>query len=103
MFPEKLKERRTALSLSQEELSFRINAELSRQTISKWENGTSYPEVDKLLILSVILDISLDELFAEELAYLRREKPIDNDLQERFPGLFAGMIAFAEALKKQTD
>lgn len=35
---------------------------VSRQTISKWETNSSYPEFDKLVLISKLYDISLDEL-----------------------------------------
>ena len=51
---------RIALGLSQEEL-----AELSgvsRQAVSRWENGSSYPKIEKLILLSRIYAVSLDYL-----------------------------------------
>lgn len=88
------------LGLTQEELGASIDAELSRQAVSKWERGDNLPEVEKLLILAVKLDISMDELFADELAYLRKDRPADDDFIKRYPGLIAGLNAFADALKK---
>lgn len=46
--------------LSQEELANKIY--VSRQTISNWENERSYPDIHNLLLLSVLFDVSLDEL-----------------------------------------
>ena len=37
-------------------------AYVSRQTVSNWENGKSYPDVHSLLILSGLFGVSLDEL-----------------------------------------
>ena len=45
---------------SQEELAEKIN--VSRQTISKWEIGSSTPEMEKLIMLSEVFEISLDQL-----------------------------------------
>ncbi|MCB8504334.1 helix-turn-helix domain-containing protein, partial [Enterococcus durans] len=45
---------------SQEELAEKLF--VSRQTISNWENERSYPDVHNLLLLSVLFDVSLDEL-----------------------------------------
>jgi Helix-turn-helix. len=39
---------------------------VSRQAVSKWELGEGYPEVDKLLVLSKKLNVSLDGLLGEE-------------------------------------
>lgn len=59
-FGEKLKMTRKMNHLSQEGLAEMLG--VSRQAVSKWELGEGYPEVDKLLILSKKLNISLDSL-----------------------------------------
>lgn len=51
---------RTEKNLSQGDLADAL--EVSRQSISKWETNGSVPELDKLVKLSEIFDISLDEL-----------------------------------------
>ena len=63
-FSEKLYELRKKEGLSQEELAEKVN--VSRQTISKWEMGQSSPEMEKLVNLSKIFDISLDELVGND-------------------------------------
>ena len=50
--------------LSQEGLAEMLG--VSRQAVSKWELGEGYPEVDKLLILSEKLNVSLDSLLGVE-------------------------------------
>ena len=59
-FSEILTKRRKLLGITQDELAERLD--VSRQSISKWENGECMPEAEKLIKLSDILDISLDEL-----------------------------------------
>lgn len=59
----------------------------------------SYPEVDKLLLLSVKLDMSLDEMFADELAYLKRGNGKESSQWDKIPGAIAGLKTFAERLK----
>lgn len=39
---------------------------VSRQLISKWENGKSYPDLNQLIQLSDYFDLSLDELMRGE-------------------------------------
>ena len=63
-FAENLKEIRTKRSLSQEELAEMLG--VSRQAVSKWEQGSGYPEVETLLLLSRKLNISLDRLMDTE-------------------------------------
>ena len=98
-FGEKLRRRRDELGLTQEVLGAAINEELSRQAVSKWERDETYPGVEKLLVLAAKLNISLDELFADELAYLKRNEQAGPDFDKLYPGLFAGMKTFAEALR----
>ena len=55
-----IKKFRQEKQLSQEELANRIY--VTRQTVSNWENDKSYPDVNSLLLLSEIFQISLDRL-----------------------------------------
>ena len=59
-FSENLKQIRKEHHLSQEELAELLD--VSRQAVSKWEQGQGYPEVEKLLLLSSKLNVSLDAL-----------------------------------------
>ncbi len=59
-FNEKLIELRKAKGLSQDELG--QNLGVSRQTISKWETAQSYPDFQRLVLLSDYFGISLDSL-----------------------------------------
>ena len=63
-FSENLKQIRKEHHLSQEELAELLD--VSRQAVSKWEQGHGYPEVEKLLLLSSKLNISLDALMSVE-------------------------------------
>ncbi len=64
-FAERLKDARRVCGLSQEELAERL--EVSRQAVGKWEQGQSYPEVEKLLALCAVLNVSADVLLLDEL------------------------------------
>ena len=59
-YNEKLIELRKKEGLSQEELGYRLN--VTRQTISKWELGQTTPEMEKIIEISKIFNISVDEL-----------------------------------------
>ncbi len=63
-FGEKLQTIRKKNQLSQEGLAEMLG--VSRQAVSKWELGEAYPEVDKLLLLSKKLNISIDSLLGGE-------------------------------------
>lgn len=59
-FNNRLYQLRKQKGLSQEELANRLN--VSRQTVSKWEIGDSTPDMEKLIAISNLFEISLDEL-----------------------------------------
>ena len=59
LFNEKLIRRRKERGLTQEELADHLS--VSRQTVSKWENGDCMPDVDKFIRLSDLLEISPDK------------------------------------------
>lgn len=63
--------RRKNFNLSQEDLSKKLF--VSRQTISNWENGKSYPDVQNLLLLSNIFNVSLDELVKGDIEIMKKE------------------------------
>ena len=60
-FNEKLISLRKSMGLSQEELGAELK--VSRQTISKWESGQSYPDFQRLVLLSDYFGLTLDELW----------------------------------------
>ena len=64
-FNNKLYNLRKQKGLSQEELANRLN--ISRQTVSKWEVGESTPDMEKLVALSDLFEISLDELVMDKI------------------------------------
>lgn len=58
-----IKEARMRENLSQEDLAEQLS--VSRQTISSWENGKSYPDIVSVIKMSELFSISLDELLNE--------------------------------------
>ena len=63
-FGEKLRLIRKEKGITHEELAEQL--QVSRQAVSKWEAGTGYPEADKLLVISRVLNVSLDNLMDNE-------------------------------------
>lgn len=59
-FGKTLKERRSQLDLTQQEVAKKLY--ISRQTISNWENGKSYPDLDMLIKISDVYHVSIDSL-----------------------------------------
>ncbi len=64
-FADNLKQIRKDKNLSQEQLAELLD--VSRQAVSKWEQGNGYPEVEKLILLSGKLNVSLDSLMSTEI------------------------------------
>ncbi len=59
----KIYQLRKLSGMTQEQLAEKLN--ISRQTLSKWENGTSMPDVESVVGLSMLFQTSLDELLLE--------------------------------------
>ncbi|MCI9175708.1 MAG: helix-turn-helix transcriptional regulator [Lachnospiraceae bacterium] len=66
-----IKKYRAAMNLSQEDLAEKIY--VTRQTISNWENGKSYPDVHSLLLLSSCFRVSLDQLIKGDIAMMKEK------------------------------
>ncbi len=59
-YPEKLLTLRKAKDLTQEQLAEKLG--VSRQSVSKWESGQATPELEKIVSLSAIFDVTTDYL-----------------------------------------
>ena len=59
---EKIITMRNEKNHSQEQLAEKLN--VTRQTISNWENGKFYPDIDSLVNLSKYFNVSLDDLLS---------------------------------------
>lgn len=61
---EKLKSSRIKKGYSQNDVAEELH--ISRQSISKWENDISYPDLDNLVKLSTCYQVSTDHLLKEK-------------------------------------
>ena len=59
------------MNISQEELAEKIY--VTRQSISNWENGKTYPDIHSLLLLSSLFGISLDQLVKGDIEIMTEE------------------------------
>ena len=66
-----IKKYRNELSLSQDALAEKIY--VSRQTISNWENGKSYPDVNSLVLLSEVFQTSIDYLIKGDVEVMKKQ------------------------------
>ena len=95
---EKINCLRKSKGLSQEELADKLN--VSRQSISLWENNQSLPTTDKLISLSRILEISMEELCTDEIELHKKNAEAEITSDESFAR--CNMI-LTEALYKTTQ
>ncbi len=63
-FAEKLKTIRKQAGFSQEKLAEKLG--VSRQAITKWETDTGIPDIENIMAISALFDISIDELLSNE-------------------------------------
>lgn len=64
-FRDNLQHLRATHAMTQEQLALMLG--VSRQSVTKWEAEKSYPEMDKLLKLCQIFDVTLDDLVQGDL------------------------------------
>ncbi len=76
-FNEKLQTLRKENKLSQEQLADMLD--VTRQSVSKWESGTTYPEMDKLITMCKIFKCSLDDLTNDEISEISSFKKNNNN------------------------
>ena len=79
-FSEKIQILRKEKGYSQETLAEKVG--VSRQAVSKWESGLSYPETDKLIILSELFGCSIDELLLRNTKLPEKEERQDKEKKE---------------------
>lgn len=82
-------DKRKNLGLTQQQLADKLN--ISFQAISKWENGTTYPNIEILKDLAIVLNVTVDEIL------LGSEKEV-----ERLSYSKAGVdIAYTDTIKQE--
>ena len=89
-FSENLQYLRARDNLTQEQLAERLN--VSRQSVSKWEGGQSFPEMDTILRLCDMFSVSLDTLLRGD---AQAEALTDTAGYDRFMSRFAGKISLS--------
>ncbi len=66
-----IKKYRMNMDLSQEELAEQVY--VSRQTVSNWETGKTYPDIHSLLLLGSLFHVSLDQLIKGDAEIMKKE------------------------------
>lgn len=92
-FKDKMVQLRKEKGLTQEGFAEALG--VSRQAIAKWEAGLSYPEVDKLIVISNLFQISIDNL-------LSAKEDCSSSTQPKSTGVLSDQtIAFLCKAKKE--
>ena len=79
--------------ITQEQLAEKLN--VSRQSVSKWESDTAFPEMDKLIQLSEMFNCSLDDIIKKDVSSLYVE---DKTNYEEHMNQFSKMVALGVGL-----
>ena len=88
---EKLRQARLATNLTQEDLAEKLG--VSRQTISNWENGRSYPDIVSIITLSDVYNMTLDSLLKGDKDMIKHLK-VSTDTVKSNKRLIIGLAAF---------
>ncbi len=72
-----LKYYREKAGFTQEQVANELR--ITRQSISRWENGKSYPDLDNLVLISELYQVSIDHLIKENEELFKK---IDQNAQE---------------------
>lgn len=91
---DKLKEKRMEAGLTQKELAEILH--VSRQTVSSWEVGRTYPDLDILIAMSDLYETLLDDLLKEDSRMVEDiTKKVKSSQRRKTVNLvFAALLAF---------
>lgn len=90
----RLKQARINKGLSQADVAEFLH--ISRQSISRWETGKTYPDIDNLVELSRYYEVSIDELLTET-------KVLQKEINEKTEQMNKNMEEIEEKQKKLTQ
>ncbi len=83
-FGENLQKLRKEKGFSQEQLAEKLG--VTRQSVSKWESGASYPEMDKIVSLCNMFHCDLDVLINKDVTEERQRKDASSIVKSLFQG-----------------
>ncbi len=99
-FASNLQKLRKRENMSQEALAEKLD--VTRQSVSKWESGASYPEMDKLISICKIFNVDMDTLVngdVDEKKDTNKETTINTkDLLDKFNTLMKKIVCLFESM-----
>ena len=78
MFQDNVKKCRKAKHLSQEDFAMKLC--VVRQTVSKWEKGSSLPDVEMLLKIAEVLEVTVNDLLESNGATIKENEAMNYDV-----------------------
>ena len=88
-------------NLSQEQLAEKLG--VSRQAVSKWESGQSYPEMDKVLLICKMFNYNIDELMNENIKEVNDDKQSKSNLNKYIEDFFEFVTKTTNMLSNMTS
>ena len=85
-FGENLQKLRKEKGISQEQLAEQLG--VTRQSVSKWESGASYPEMDKIVMLCQYFHCDINVLINKDVSEERQKREASNAFKKFFEGVF---------------
>ena len=95
-FASNLQKLRKEANMSQEALAERLD--VTRQSVSKWESGVSYPEMDKLISICKIFNVDMDTLVNGDVLIKHEKETTINtkDILDKFNILMKKIVCLFE-------
>ncbi|ACV22618.1 HTH-type transcriptional regulator immR [Slackia heliotrinireducens] len=91
----RIREERDRANLSQEGLAEKIF--VSRQTVSNWETGKTYPDVQSLLLMSNLFGVSIDSLVKGDIVAMNEELDRSASRMKTLAGSMTGLLVVSIA------
>lgn len=92
-FSAQLKANREKFGMSQEDIAQHIY--VSRQTVSNWETGRTYPDIHSLLLIANLFDVSVDELLKGDVVSMESKVERDSKTLRRLSWSMLGFMLAA--------
>ncbi len=99
-FANNIKAIRKENELSQEQLAEKLG--VSRQSVSKWESGQSYPEMDKILLICKMFNYDIGELMNENVKDVSETKQSKTRANKAIEDFFDYITRFVEMFSAMT-